>query len=70
MKKNYDFSKSKPNPYAKLLKKPVTIRLEQGVLDYFRLLSKRTGLPYQKLINLCLRDCVETKRTIKMKWAV
>lgn len=69
MRKSYDFSKSRPNPYAKLLKKPVTIRLETGVLEYFRDLSKETGLPYQKLINLYLRDCADSKRKIKMKWA-
>ena len=69
MKKNYDFSKSKQNPYAKKLKKPVTIRLDNQVISYFKQLALETGIPYQKLINLYLSDCVDTGRKIKMKWA-
>ena len=69
MKKSYDFTKSKPNPYAKLLKKPVTIRLEQGVLEYFKKLAAETGIPYQSLINLYLRDCAIHHRKLKMEWA-
>ena len=69
MRKRYNFSASKPNPYAKLLKRPVTIRLEEGVLEYFKQLARETGIPYQKLINLYLRDCADSKRKIKMKWA-
>ena len=71
MKKEYDFSKmkSRKNPYAKRLKKQVTIRMGVDVIDYFKAMSKETGIPYQKLINLYLRDCVESGKTLELKWA-
>ncbi len=68
MKKSYDFSKGKKNPYAKRLKKQVTIRLDEGTLEYFKGLSDDTGIPYQTLINLFLRDCAQTKKRPSMKW--
>ena len=48
MKKNYDLSKLKwkPNPYVKFLKKPVTIRLDDDVIQYFKNLSEREGVHY------------------------
>ena len=55
MKKEYDFSKARRNPYAKRLKKSVTIRLDQQTIEYFKELAVETGLPYQTLINLYLR---------------
>jgi uncharacterized protein (DUF4415 family) len=68
MKKEYDFSKMKGrrNPFAKHLKKQVTIRMGVDVIEYFRQLSEETGIPYQNLINLYLRDCVQSKK--KLKW--
>ena len=36
MRKEYDFSKARPSPYAKRLKKPVTIRLDAGTIANFR----------------------------------
>jgi len=70
MKKEYDLSKmkSRKNPYAKRLKKQVTIRLGVDIIDYFKELSAETGIPYQNLINLYLRDCVESKRKLSLKW--
>ena len=68
MKKSYDFSKGKRNPYAKKLKKQVTIRLEETTLDYFKKLADDTGVPYQTLINLFLRDCAQAKKRPSMKW--
>jgi predicted DNA binding CopG/RHH family protein len=68
MKKNYDFSKGKRNPYVKRLKKQVTIRLEEPTLDYFKGLADDTGIPYQTLINLFLRDCAKAKKRPSMKW--
>ena len=68
MKKSYDFSKGKRNPYAKKLKKQVTIRLEETTLDYFKELADDTGVPYQTLINLFLRDCAQAKKRPSMKW--
>ena len=70
MRKEYDFSKMKGrrNPYAGKLRKPVTIRLGADVIDYFKLLAGETGIPYQKLIDLYLRDCVEAGRRPTMEW--
>ncbi len=69
MRAHYDFSQSKPNPYAAKLKKPVTIRLGVDVIDYFRSMSEETGIPYQTLINLYLRDCTLRQRKLEMEWA-
>ena len=68
MKKEYDFSNAKKNPYTKLLKKQVTIRLNDDTLEYFKSLAEETGLSYQNLINLFLQDCVEHKKRPKVKW--
>lgn len=68
MRKNYDFSKATKNPYAKLLKKQVTIRLDQQTLDYFRSLSIDMGIPYQTLINLYLRDCAASRKKLSLTW--
>jgi len=70
MKKEYDLNtmKSRPNPYAKQLKKQITMRLESDVIDYFKNMAKGVGIPYQSLINLYLRDCVASNRELKMQW--
>jgi predicted DNA binding CopG/RHH family protein len=68
MRKEYDFSKAKKNPYASLLKKQVTIRLDEGTIKYFRELAANAGIPYQTLINLYLRDCAASGRKITMEW--
>ncbi|MFT5129106.1 MAG: hypothetical protein ACI8W8_002726 [Rhodothermales bacterium] len=69
MRAECDFSDSKPNPYASKLKKPVTIRLGVDVIDYFKAMAEETGIPYQTLINLYLRDCALQHRKLEMKWA-
>ena len=69
MRKEYDFSKSEKNPYAKLLKKQVTLRLGVDVIKYFKELAEETGIPYQNLINLYLQDCVHTGKKLKLKWS-
>jgi len=71
MKSEYDLSqmKSRPNPYAKRLKRQVTIRMGVNVIDYFKEMAKATGIPYQNLINLYLRECVESHRKLQVKWA-
>ena len=58
MKKEYDFSKlKKAQPkYLKHLKKSVTMRLEPHVINYFKNLTEKTGIPYQSLINYVLKD--------------
>ena len=68
MRKEYDFSKAKPNPYAKRLKRSVTIRLDTRTLEYFHGLAAELEVPYQTLINLYLRDCAETGRRPAMRW--
>ena len=70
MKDHYDFSKMKgrKNPYIKYLKQPVTMRLDCDSVDYFKSLSEESGIPYQTLINLYLRDCVMTRRKLNMQW--
>src|SRR3990167_507149 len=70
MKAEYDLSKmkSRKNPYASKLKKPVTIRLSEDVVAYFKQMSEESGVPYQSLINLYLRDCVAQHRTLDISW--
>jgi uncharacterized protein (DUF4415 family) len=67
MKPNYDFSKSRKNPYAAKLKKQITIRLDRDIISYFKRLAAQTGVSYQTLINLYLRECAAGGR--KLKWA-
>jgi len=69
MRKSYDFSKSIKNPYLKKPKKQLTIRLDEDTIDYFRSLSEDSGIPYQSLINLYLRECVSSNKKLTMKWA-
>jgi uncharacterized protein (DUF4415 family) len=64
MRKEYDFRGGRRNPYAARLKRAVTIRLEEGTLTYFRQLAADTGLPYQTLINLYLRECAASRRRL------
>lgn len=70
MRKHYDFSKmkGKKNPYVKYLKQPVTMRLDRDSVDYFKALAEESGIPYQTLINLYLRDCALNERKLNMKW--
>ena len=70
MKKEYDLStmKKRPNPYARRLKKQVTIRLGLDIIDYFKSMANDTGIPYQNLINMYLRDCAQSGRKLQMRW--
>ena len=68
MRKQYDFSRSEKNPYAKHLKKQVTLRLGVDVIEYFKKLAEETGVPYQNLINLYLQDCAHANKKLKLKW--
>jgi len=71
MRSSYDFSemKGEKNPYAKLLKQPVTIRLDKASVQYFKELAAELGIPYQNLINLYLRDCAANRRKLTLEWA-
>ncbi len=70
MKKEYDLSKmkSRKNPYAKRLKRQITIRMGVDIIAYFKKLAAETGIPYQRLINMYLRECVERRRRPSLKW--
>jgi uncharacterized protein (DUF4415 family) len=70
MKAEYDLSKmkSRRNPYAAKLKKPVSMRLSEDVVDYFKGMASEAGVPYQSLINLYLRDCVMKHRKVQIAW--
>lgn len=70
MKKEYDFSKMKAvkNPYAKVLKKQITIRLNLSAVEYFKNMAKELGIPYQVLIDSYLTDCAVSKRRLNLKW--
>jgi len=70
MKKEYDLSKlqSRKNPYASKLKKPVTIRLSEDIIGYFKEMAIESDVPYQSLINLYLRDCVLHHRKVDISW--
>ena len=68
MRKHYDFSNSAPNPYARKLKKQITIRLDSDTIDYFKDMAEQKGMPYQVLINLYLRDCAQSHRDLKLRW--
>ncbi|MBP8003200.1 MAG: BrnA antitoxin family protein [Chloroflexi bacterium] len=69
-KQEWDLSKmkSRPNPYAKRLKKQLTLRVNPDVITYFKAMAEETGIPYQSLINLYLVDCVNSQRTLQLTW--
>lgn len=68
MRKEYDFSAARKNPYAAQLKKQITIRLDEESITYFKAISEEVGIPYQSLINLYLRDCAATNRKLNLNW--
>ena len=68
MRKEYDFSKSRKNPYIAQLKKQITIRLDEDSITYFKAVSEEVGIPYQSLINLYLRDCAASRRKLSLNW--
>lgn len=70
MKKQYDFSKAKRNPYIHDLKKQVTIRLDAETIQYFKNLSGDNGVPYQTLINLYLRECARKHKKLNISWFI
>lgn len=69
MRKSYDFSKSTKNPYARRMKKQITIRLDEETISYFKEMAKAKDVPYQSLINLYLTDCAASNRKLHLKWA-
>jgi uncharacterized protein (DUF4415 family) len=69
MRAHYDFSKAKRNPYARRLKQQLTIRLDRSTVTYFKWMAGETGIRYQTLINLYLRECVSTGKKLSNTWA-
>ncbi len=68
MRKEYDFSAARKNPYAAQLKKQITIRLDEESITYFKAISEDVGVPYQSLINLYLLDCAASHRKLNLNW--
>jgi uncharacterized protein (DUF4415 family) len=69
VRKEYDFTAAKKNPYAAQLKKPITIHLDEESISYFKAISQDAGIPYQSLINLYLRDCATSHRKLNLDWS-
>lgn len=68
MREQYDFSSARKNPYASQLKKSITIRLDEDAIWYFKGMAEETGIPYQSLINLYLKDCAASRRKLNLQW--
>lgn len=68
MRAEYDFAKARKNPYAGRLKRQVTIRIDMETIGYFKDLAQSTGIPYQSLINLYLRECAASEKKISLRW--
>ena len=68
MRDEYDFSEGIRNPYIKMLKKQVTININNDTIDYFKAMSQENGIPYQTLINMYLADCVKNQRKLQLTW--
>lgn len=68
MKKEYDFSNAKPNPYATRLRKQISIRLNVDTITYFKETARTVGVPYQKLIDMYLADCAAKRLKPTLSW--
>ena len=69
MRDEYDFTSARKNPYAKRLKKQITINIATETIDYFKAMSSKSGIPYQTLINLYLADCASNQRELAISWS-
>ena len=70
MLENYDIESLNPraNPYAKKLRKSVTININIKVIEYFKDMASASGIPYQTLMNMYLEDCMNEKKKLKVSW--
>ena len=68
MREEYDFSNAKKNPYAKKVKKQITINIDVDTIEYFKTQSEKTGIPYQTLMNLYLSDCATKNKQLQLSW--
>ena len=65
MKAEYDLTDARPNPYIDKLRRPVTMNLDTYAIDYFKREADRTGIPYQRLINLYLVQCAREEKKLR-----
>lgn len=68
VREEYDFSNARKNPYVKRQKRQITINIDADTIDYFKMQSERSGIPYQTLINLYLSDCAAKQRQLQLTW--
>lgn len=68
MRGEYDFSRSRRNPYIKKLKKQITIRIDVETIEYFKELSEETGIGYQNLMNMYLEKCARQNLKPEVQW--
>lgn len=68
VKAEYDFTNARKNPYAKKLKKQITINIDSDTIEYFKAQSESSGIPYQTLINLYLADCAANHKQLQLSW--
>lgn len=68
MREEYDFTNASKNPYAKRLKRQITINIDIDTIDYFKEQAKDYGIPYQTLINLYLSECVKEHKVLQLQW--
>jgi uncharacterized DUF497 family protein len=68
MKREYDFTRSRKNPYIKKLKKQITIRIDVETIEYFKELSEETGIGYQNLMNMYLEKCAKQNLKPEVEW--
>jgi uncharacterized protein (DUF4415 family) len=68
MRAEYNFTKAKKNPYAGRLKRQVTIRIDAATITYFKDLAQSSGIPYQTLMNLYLRECAASEKKLALRW--
>ena len=68
MRKEYDFSRAKKNPYIKKLRKQISIRIDVDTINFFKKQAEETGIAYQNLINLYLSDCATRSKQINIAW--
>jgi hypothetical protein len=68
MRKYYDFSNARKSPYASQLNQSMTISLDASTISYFKGMAEETGIPYQSLINLYLKECAATQKKLNLTW--
>lgn len=62
MEAEYDFTESRPNPYATRSRKQITMNVDVSTIEYFKAEAARTGVPYQTIMNMFLGQCVQEQR--------